>query len=243
MENKFKILVGIRHIRSGQMVALSKRGRLKPISRSDADKPIGFAGADLKRGSEVELINGAWHPTQAPAEVDPDLIKVGSKYFPNEFVSEKILPKVGWMKDPIFSGTGHPSPRSTEIRRFQSRTENLKAAKKVTASVKVMRSYDYCHFEVSLGTTEEINLVDVNKLRIEAAKLADHAVEQYKNKKAAESKVSSMAWEREDLRQKVKVIKENFPQSEWTPEQKAVVKKLDDLNFAAQFEYDEDYDD
>ena len=50
------------------------------------------------------------------------------------------------------------------------------------ASVKVMRSYDFCHFEVSLSSVNdgEISSVEVDELRKEAARLADKAVEQYK---------------------------------------------------------------
>ena len=58
------------------------------------------------------------------------------------------------------------------------------------ASVKVMRSYDYCHFEIVLGRdqTDKINAYeitenDVDGMRKEAARLVDKAVEQYKIKK------------------------------------------------------------
>jgi hypothetical protein len=51
------------------------------------------------------------------------------------------------------------------------------------ASVKVMRSHDYCHFEVALSATIDDGLerpVQVDELRKTAARLADKAVEQYK---------------------------------------------------------------
>jgi len=48
------------------------------------------------------------------------------------------------------------------------------------ASVKIMRSYDYCHFEICLGTDEDIPLVDVDKIRKDAQRLVDKAVDQYK---------------------------------------------------------------
>lgn len=49
-----------------------------------------------------------------------------------------------------------------------------------TANVKVMRSYDYCHFEVVLGSTEATTPELVDELRKTAARLADKAVEQYR---------------------------------------------------------------
>ena len=112
---------------------------------------------------------------------------------------------------------------------------------KTKASVKLMRSYDYNHFEVSLSTDELIDEKEVNSLRIKAAKLVDHAIEQYKEAKKAEAYCMNNSYERNELERKVKDIKENFPQGEWTSEQKATVKKLDDLNFLDQFEYDDDY--
>jgi hypothetical protein len=47
-------------------------------------------------------------------------------------------------------------------------------------SVKVMRSHDYCHFEVVLTSSEANTPQLVDELRKTAARLADKAVEQYK---------------------------------------------------------------
>ncbi|MHA3773636.1 hypothetical protein ACXR0O_19040 [Verrucomicrobiota bacterium sgz303538] len=48
------------------------------------------------------------------------------------------------------------------------------------ASVRIMRSYQYCNFEVNLQSTEPVSLADVDAMRREAARLADKAVEDYK---------------------------------------------------------------
>ena len=51
------------------------------------------------------------------------------------------------------------------------------------ASVKVMRSFDYCHFEICLTMNEEgafYSTEAVDNLRKEAMRLADKTVEQYK---------------------------------------------------------------
>lgn len=106
------------------------------------------------------------------------------------------------------------------------------------ASVKVMRSYDYCHFEVCLSECDAINLNAVDDLRKDAMRLVDKAVDQYKKAKSAESSRLSHYSDAQRLETKVKAIKENFPESEWTPEQKATVKMYDDHCFCANRYYD-----
>ncbi len=98
-----------------------------------------------------------------------------------------------------------------------------------TASVKVMRSYDYCHFEVVLSADiypvlpYEGALEQIDDLRKEAARLADKAVHQYKQAKAWREDL----WSREDAKRRaeiaMKIVRE-VPESEWTPEQKATDK-------------------
>ena len=61
------------------------------------------------------------------------------------------------------------------------------------ASVKVMRSYDYCHFEVTLAADVQCPpdspewFGQVDNLRKKAARLADRAVAQYKVSQEASS--------------------------------------------------------
>lgn len=112
---------------------------------------------------------------------------------------------------------------------------------KVKASVKVMRSYDYNHFECVLSSDEKLDDKQINLLRVRAAKLVDHAIESYKLKKEHENRLANEIYNRRDLENKVKAIIENFPKSQWTSEQKAQIKKLDDLKFADQFNYSEEY--
>jgi hypothetical protein len=52
------------------------------------------------------------------------------------------------------------------------------------ASVKVMLSYDYCHFEISKSTDEDISNNAIDELRKDCMRLADKAIEQYKIAKA-----------------------------------------------------------
>jgi hypothetical protein len=108
------------------------------------------------------------------------------------------------------------------------------------ASVKVMRSYDYCHFEISLAnelSPDRDPVEQTDLLRKAAARLADKAVEQYKVAKENLSAIDSDRARLENLRYNVERIKEQ-PESEWTPEEKAMVKKLSDRNFNARRRYD-----
>ena len=101
------------------------------------------------------------------------------------------------------------------------------------ASVKIMRSYDYNHFEVSLSIDEELTVEQVDDMRKDCARLVDKAVEQYKEFKSAASRCVDS-----ELRRQALVVIENYPKSEWTEEQKAIVKRHEDNVYWASREYD-----
>jgi len=103
----------------------------------------------------------------------------------------------------------------------------------VNASVKVMNSYDYCHFEVALSA-DDVTLEDTDNMRKDAQRLVDKAIKQYKIAKKAHDHTEPSG----EFVRRVKAIKENFPQSEWTPDQKAAVKQYDDMCFLASHQYD-----
>lgn len=102
-----------------------------------------------------------------------------------------------------------------------------------SASVKVMRSHDYCHFEICLSTSTghlPVGVDDVDELRKTAARLADKAVEQYKVAKenielamGDKAKLDSIRYRHRDVLEK--------PEAERTPEEKALVKAIDDRGF------------
>lgn len=103
----------------------------------------------------------------------------------------------------------------------------------VSGSVKVMRSYDYCHFEICLSLGDRtVELSEIDNLRKDAQRLCDKAVDQYKTAKVAAQKRLNDECEAENIRREIKVIKENFPKSEWSEDQKAKVKALEDLDFS-----------
>ena len=112
------------------------------------------------------------------------------------------------------------------------------------ASVKVMLSYDYCHFEIALSETD-ITLPGVDNLRKRAQRLADKAVEQYKIAKADVARKINHEVEYQNIHREVEIIKENYPKSEWNPEQKAKVKKMEDLAYLSnrQYDYEDNWED
>ena len=111
------------------------------------------------------------------------------------------------------------------------------------ASVKVMRSYDYCHFEIQLSTTGPCTQAEVDALRKEAARLADKAVAQYQIAKENverelndRSYLDALRYRHRDALKK--------PEGERTPEEKALVKAIADrAHFnRRRYNYEDDWD-
>jgi len=121
-------------------------------------------------------------------------------------------------------------------------------SKTTSASVKVMLSHNYCHFEVSkvIEATEgeELSQKDIDKARIECQLLANKAVEQYKKAKDYEMSRSNHSYEKSLLEKEVASIRTK-PENDWSPLEKAKIKALEDHNFQSRFysffDDDEDY--
>jgi len=112
----------------------------------------------------------------------------------------------------------------------------------MNASVKIMLSYDYSHFEIALSSDNSLSLDEVNDLRKKAQRLADEAVRQYKkSKKMAELRAQGQ-YERERFLRQIAEI-EKKPEGERTINEVAMLKQHDDENWEAQFNYDYDYED
>lgn len=108
-------------------------------------------------------------------------------------------------------------------------------------SVKILLSYDYCNFEINIGSSTPVDLNQIDEMRKNAQRLADKAVKQYIKKKEIENekiKHEMDAGMDAGIEREIKIIKENFPQSEWTPEQKAKIKIYDEYIFWKNREYD-----
>ncbi len=112
-----------------------------------------------------------------------------------------------------------------------------------TASVKVMRSYDYCHFEIALGSSDPIELTEVDAMRKQAARLADKAVEQYKIAKVNANKLSTEKSERAYLSREVERIRA-LEEGDRTVDQQAKLKAYDDLRWESsrRYDYEDDWD-
>lgn len=115
-----------------------------------------------------------------------------------------------------------------------------------TASVKVMRSFDYCHFEINIGLESEggLTLVDIDSARKEAARLADKAVEQYKVAKANAQKLLGEKEQRRYLKERVERTRAT-PEGERTISQQAELKAFDDEAYQASraYDYEDDWQD
>lgn len=112
-----------------------------------------------------------------------------------------------------------------------------------TASVKVMRSYDYCHFEICLSSDHIYDLTDVDDLRKEAAKLADKAVEQYKAAKQNAEEAKNDEYRLSNLKRRA-ADAEVKPEGDRTPEEKAAIKHLQDGYYQNRrsYDYSDDWD-
>ena len=113
-----------------------------------------------------------------------------------------------------------------------------------TASVKVMRSHDYCHFEVNLAASVDCPpdspewFQQVDALRKNAARLADKAVEQYKVAKrqheASDATFAGLEYEA--------IRASNTPEDQRTPEEKAAIKALADFRYnERRYNYEDDW--
>lgn len=106
-------------------------------------------------------------------------------------------------------------------------------------SVKIMLSYDYCHFEIALENDNLTELKDVNNLRKDAQKLADEAVRQYR--KSKEQNKILIQEKREEFLKKIEKIQLK-PVKERTIEDKAMLKTYDDDDWDKHFTF-YDYND
>jgi len=115
------------------------------------------------------------------------------------------------------------------------------------ASVRVMNSYDYCHFEIVLGTDDTVTPKEIDEMRKTAQRLVDKAIGQYKTAKEraqiATRNRDERKWIEADARQ-IRAI----PEGERSIEQKASLKAWEDriheLSVEDRYDYgdDEEYE-
>lgn len=113
-----------------------------------------------------------------------------------------------------------------------------------SASVKVMLSYDYSHFEASMSVENESGLTmsDIDEARKKCQRLADKAVGQYKKAKQMASNRSDGEYQMRNFQEQCERIKAKDEQ-DLTIKEIAMLKQYEDENWRSQFMYDYDYDD
>jgi hypothetical protein len=124
-------------------------------------------------------------------------------------------------------------------------------SKTTQATVRILISHDYCHFEISKtiqgddvsnGFQNDLTQKDIDDARKDCQRLADKAVGQYKKAKAEASNKLAYSSERVNLEREVREIKLK-DEKEWSHLDKAKVKALEDYNQDWRYDYtdDEDY--
>lgn len=114
------------------------------------------------------------------------------------------------------------------------------------ASVKIMLSYDYSHFEIALSRDEDLDIAGVNELRKTAQRLADEAVRQYKKAKEMAEKRLNSKYERSAFLREIEEIQKR-PAQECSVRELAMMREYSDGKWEERFnhayDYDDDYDD
>lgn len=113
-----------------------------------------------------------------------------------------------------------------------------------SASVKVMLSYDYSHFESSMALENENGLTmnDIDNARKSCQRLADKAVAQYKTAKAQAAKRVDGDYQMRNFEAECKRISQKA-EHDRTLKEIGMLKQYDNENWREQFDYPYDYDD
>ncbi len=113
-----------------------------------------------------------------------------------------------------------------------------------TASVKVMLSYDYSHFEASMQVENEsgLSVKDIDEARKQCQRLADKAVGQYKTAKQMAANRTDGKYKMASFEQECKKIAAK-DEHDRTIKEIAMLKQYENENWQAQFDYDYDYED
>lgn len=110
-----------------------------------------------------------------------------------------------------------------------------------SATVKVMLSHNYNHFEASIALENEsgVSVEDIDHARKDCNRLCDKAIKQYNIAKSMELKRVNLASEKRALEREVAEIKQR-DQETWSVTDKAKVKALEDHNWELRWDYDDD---
>jgi hypothetical protein len=113
-----------------------------------------------------------------------------------------------------------------------------------TASVKVMLSYDYSHFEASMSLENDngLSVFDIDEARKTCQRLADKAVSQYKTAKTQAAARNDGQYKMNNFETECKKIIAK-DEHDRTLKEIGMLKQYENENWQAQFDYIYDYDD
>lgn len=112
------------------------------------------------------------------------------------------------------------------------------------ASVKVMLSYDYSHFESSMALENDagLSMSDIDEARKNCQRLCDRAIRQYKKAKELAAKRNDGEYQMQNFLAEIKKI-EAKTEHDRTLKEIAMLKEYKDESWRDRFNYDYDYDD
>lgn len=113
-----------------------------------------------------------------------------------------------------------------------------------SANVKIMLSYDYSHFEVSMTIENDNGLTkkEIDEARKSCQRLADKAVGQYKTAKAMAAKRTDGEYAMRNFEAECLKIKAKN-EADRTLREIAMLKEYEDEKWREKFAYEYDYDD
>jgi hypothetical protein len=113
-----------------------------------------------------------------------------------------------------------------------------------SASVKVMLSYDYSHFEASMALENDNGLApkEIDSARKDCQRLADKAVGQYKMAKTMAARRTDGEYQMKNFESECKRI-ESKTEHDRTLKEIAMLNQYKNENWQAQFKERYDYDD
>jgi len=112
------------------------------------------------------------------------------------------------------------------------------------ASVKVMLSYDYSHFEASMSLENEGGLLmsEIDEARKSCQRLADKAISQYRKAKQMAANRTDGEFKIQNFENQCKKIMQK-PEGERTVNEVAMLKRYHDENWRDEFDYRYNYED
>lgn len=112
------------------------------------------------------------------------------------------------------------------------------------ASVKVMLSYDYSHFEASMSLENDkgIEPYELDEARKNCQRLADKAISQYKKAKSCAANRTDGVYKMQNFETQCKRI-EAKSEGDRTINEIAMLNQYKNENWQAQFDIDYDYED